>query len=297
MKKVIALITAGLVAVSLTAICSAIQLSDTNKDIEIVYGEYTGYRFNGPDAPIGEIDTAKIAKVKFYIKCPGLETIDEAIVELVYNSGTTNWIETEHDLNDGLIVEIDVPGVVAGDFFDAAIGTWNEAIEGTFSVEVLDSQGNVLGEGVYSNQPDEPDESTTTGEVGSKDGEPSETTTSESTASETETTTSEPDETTSTETSTSEELPKDGTTASDTTVTSELPKDGTVTSPDTTVTSPATSVTTVTTEGTGTVAGAQETELATNTAERNVATGSALVSVIIGTAISMMAVASTRKKR
>ena len=150
MKKVLALITAALMAVTLTTASAAIDYSGSNKDIDIVYGEFNGYRFNGPDAPGDGVDTSLIAAVKFYIKCPDLESIEQAVVSLVYNSGTTAWVEVEHDLNDGLIVDIDVPGVVAGDYFDAALGTWNEAVWGTFSVELLDANGQVIGEGVYT---------------------------------------------------------------------------------------------------------------------------------------------------
>ncbi|MCL2035822.1 MAG: hypothetical protein FWG83_00340 [Oscillospiraceae bacterium] len=155
MRKFIASITAGLISVLfLTTIASAIQFSPENKDIEIVYGEFTGYRFNGPEAPVG-VNTSQIAKVKFYIKCPDLETIEEAVVQLVFNSGSTGWVETEHDLNDGLIVEVEVDGVVEGDFFDAALGTWNEEVWGTFSVELLNSAGGVIGTPVYpDNEPE-----------------------------------------------------------------------------------------------------------------------------------------------
>lgn len=142
-------------AIMLTAfvtLTGAIEYSASNKDIDIVYGEFTGYRFYGPSAPHVEIDTSKIAAVKFYIKCPNLESIEDAMVEIAYNSGTTGWVDEEHDLNDGLILTMDVPGVVEGDFFDAAVGTWNSEIIGTFSVEVLDSDGEVLGIGVYSQQ-------------------------------------------------------------------------------------------------------------------------------------------------
>jgi hypothetical protein len=141
---------AAVLAITLTMTAGAVQFSETNKDIDIVYGDFAGYRFHGPDAPIGDIDTSRIATVKFYIKCPDLEDIDEAMVQLVFNSGTTGWVEIEHDLNDGLIVEMDVPGVVDGDYFDAALATWDEGVWGTFSVEVLDVNGEVIGVGVYS---------------------------------------------------------------------------------------------------------------------------------------------------
>jgi hypothetical protein len=211
-KRAIALFTAGLIVALaattlLTTVSSAIQFSDSNKDIEIVFEEFTGYRFYGPDAPIGEVDTGRIATVKFYIKCPDLETIEEAIVQLVYNSGTTGWQEIPHDLNDGLIVEIDVPGVVSGDFFDAALGTWNEEVQGTFSVEVLDSDGNVIGEGVYTNEvPEEPEVTApeSTEEVGPKEKDGT---------TEPESTVYEPEVTGEQTTESEPEQPKDGTIA------------------------------------------------------------------------------------
>jgi hypothetical protein len=174
MKRIIALTTAAIIAaltttLMLTVTTGAIQFSDTNKDIEILYGEFTGYRFNGPDAPGDGVNTAKIAKVKFYIKCPDLESIELAPVQLIYNSGTTGWVETDHDLNDGLIIEVDVPGVVEGDFFDAALGTWNEEITGTFSVELRDADDNVIGVGVYESTP-EPVTPPVTEEQGPKEG-------------------------------------------------------------------------------------------------------------------------------
>ena len=131
------MIAAGLLAAALTVTAGAeIQFSSTNKGIDIVYGEYTGFSFAGPESPLSdEINTGDIATVKFYIKCPDLEQIDTAIVLLAYNSGTTSWVQQEHDLNDGLIVEVDVSGVVEGDFFEAALTTWNEAVWGSFSVD------------------------------------------------------------------------------------------------------------------------------------------------------------------
>jgi hypothetical protein len=56
-------------------------------------------------------------------------------------------------LNNGLIVEIEITegGVSLDDFFEAALTTENQAVHGTYSVEVRDWRGNVLGEGVYGN--------------------------------------------------------------------------------------------------------------------------------------------------
>jgi len=169
MKVFTAVIAAGFIAAWLTGVSGAFQYSDSNKGIDIVYGDFAGYRFAAPNTPAEEdtgaqINTSEIAKVKFYIKCPDLEHIDVATVKLAYNSGTTNWVEIEHDLKDGLIVDMDVPGVVEGDFFDAGLGTWNEGVWGTFSVVAVDVEGNVLGSAIYGEgvtpEPPEPTEPT-----------------------------------------------------------------------------------------------------------------------------------------
>jgi hypothetical protein len=187
-KKVLAIITATIMILSLTVSISAIQYSDTVKDIEIVYGEFTGYRFHGPDSHVvDEIDTSKIAKVRFYIKCPDLEDIEDSTVLLAYNSGSTSWVETEHDLTDGLIVDVDVEGgVVEGDFFDAALATWSEEVHGTFSVEVVDANGNVLSEPIYGNNVNSVEEPTVPTEPTPTDGTPTDATPSPTDATPTE---------------------------------------------------------------------------------------------------------------
>jgi hypothetical protein len=301
MKRALAILTAGIIAavsttMLLTATTSAIQFSETNKDIEILYGEFTGYRFSGPEAPIGEVETADIAYVKFYIKCPDLETIEDAIVDLVFNSGTTSWVEEEHDLNDGLIVEIAVPGVVTGDFFDAALGTWSEEVTGTFSVELLNADKEVISESVYGGAASTPEETTAavTTQEPPKDG----------TAAE-ETTAGEPVETTAY--TGTEAPPKDGT-ATTVAGTEPPPKDGTYAA--TTVTAEATTMNTVAgaqeTEATDVTTSDEPTEPAVTTTPAvtaptdnvNPPTGnSALITLTIATAISGLAIATTKKRK
>jgi len=153
LRKIIAATVAALLtATTLILPTSAIEYSGSNIDIPITAGAYTGYRFFGPDSPHSHIDTSQIAYVKFYIKFPDLQYHEPANVVLAYNSGTTGWVSRTHDLNDGLIVQIELStgGIVAGDFFDAALSTDDYEIHGTYSVEVLDWNGAVLGEGVYS---------------------------------------------------------------------------------------------------------------------------------------------------
>ena len=141
----------GLITVSTAMNAGAVIYSETNKGIDIVYGEFTGYRFTGPDAPVSDIDSAEIKAVKFYIKVEEpVGDISGTIVELAYNSGSTGWVSKQHDLEDGLIVEIEVEGgVVTGDFFDAGLTTWNEGVSGTFSLEALDANDDILGIPVY----------------------------------------------------------------------------------------------------------------------------------------------------
>ena len=153
MRKLLSVTATAIATIATLAMStSALTYSDTNKDIEIVFGEYAGYRFYGPDAPVGMVDTSQIATVKFYIKVPEpIEDIEGAVVELAYNSGTTGWVDDEYDLNeDGLIIEMEVlGGVVEGDFFDVGLTTWSESLTGTYSVELLDSSGKVISEPVY----------------------------------------------------------------------------------------------------------------------------------------------------
>jgi hypothetical protein len=157
-KKIITSIVAiAIMTMALTVSVGAIQFSDSNRDIEIISGTYTGYRFFGPESPHSPIDTSNIAYVKFYIKFEDLQHHEPANVLLAYNSGTTGWVSRTHDLNDGLIVQIELTagGVAQDDFFEVALTTDNSAIHGTYSVEVRDWSGKVLGEGVYeSNIPE-----------------------------------------------------------------------------------------------------------------------------------------------
>jgi hypothetical protein len=136
---------------TLTITVNAIQFAQSNTNIEIIPGVYTGYRFFGPDSPHSVIDTTQIHYVKFYIKFEDLRHHEPANVLLAYNSGTTGWVTRQHDLNNGLIVEIEITsgGVSLDDFFEAALTTENESIRGTYSVEVRDVHGRVLGQGVY----------------------------------------------------------------------------------------------------------------------------------------------------
>ncbi|MCL1881685.1 MAG: hypothetical protein FWF76_05855 [Oscillospiraceae bacterium] len=157
LTKLVALAITAFAVATFTVVTGAIQFSETNVGIDIITGEYTGYRFFGPDSPHSPIDTTEIAAVKFYIKFDDLEHHEPAMVNLSYNSGTTAWVSVDHDLNDGLIVEIDITpgGVSLDDFFEVALFTDNPAIQGTFSVEIRDHDGEVLGEGVYGdNIPD-----------------------------------------------------------------------------------------------------------------------------------------------
>jgi|GEM_PF-3047405 len=149
-------ITAPAIALTL-AFCASLTVgaattfADTNREIEIVPGGHVGYQFVGSRSnPDITVDITKIAKVKYYIKCPELEWLGPAEVQLVFNSGTTGWSQAEtHDLHDGLIIERDVPQLAKGDYFEALLGTWNEEIAGTVSFEVLDTEGNVLGADIY----------------------------------------------------------------------------------------------------------------------------------------------------
>ena len=154
-KTIFSLAVATLIAVTATFGVSAAVYSDTNKNIDIIYGEFTGFKFSGEDAPGGGIDASEIAAVKFYLKIETpIEEIDTPFLELAYNSGTTDWVSKEYDLDDGLIVTMDLEETLSeDDFFEAGVITWNEGVTGTFSVEALDSSGNVLGNAIYDNTP------------------------------------------------------------------------------------------------------------------------------------------------
>jgi len=158
MLKKITAAFAGIImvfAIALTAAAEgaegAAEYADTNREIEIIPGKHVGYQFVGSSSnPDIIVDITKIAKVKYYIKCPELEWLGPAEVQLVFNSGTTGWSQAEmHDLHDGLIIERDVPKLAEGDYFEALLGTWNEEIAGTVSFEVLDADGNALGANIY----------------------------------------------------------------------------------------------------------------------------------------------------
>jgi hypothetical protein len=161
MKRFLAgIVAAALVLMTMTLSVGAISYSQSNIDIEIIPGTYTGYRFFGPESPHSHIDTTQIAAVKFYVKFEDLKHHEPSNVTLAYNSGTTGWVELVHDLNNGLIIEIELTagGVSQDDFFEAALSTEDYSIYGTYSVEILDYNDNVLGEGVYrSGNAPEPD--------------------------------------------------------------------------------------------------------------------------------------------
>jgi hypothetical protein len=150
-KIAVGILAVAIIATTLATSVGAIQFSDTNTGIAIVPGAYTGYRFFGPESPHSHINTTQIQYIKFYIMFEDLRHHEPANVLLIYNSGTTGWVTQQHDLNDGLIVEIEITtgGVSLDDFFEVALTTDNSAISGTWSVEVRDHRGQVLGEGVY----------------------------------------------------------------------------------------------------------------------------------------------------
>lgn len=158
-KITAALIAALIIASMLILPTGAIEFAGSNRDIAITPHTYTGYRFFGPDSPHSPIDTTQIASVKFYIKFEDLQNHEPAVVQLAYNSGTTGWVSRNHDLNDGLIVSVSVTGGVSqDDFFEVALSTENDAIHGTYSVELRSRNGAILGEGVYSNNITQADE-------------------------------------------------------------------------------------------------------------------------------------------
>ncbi|MCL1831613.1 MAG: hypothetical protein FWG45_01725 [Oscillospiraceae bacterium] len=160
MKKALAgAVMVVMLVCTMAGVVGAVDYSPGNIDIPIVTGVYKGYRFFEPESASADFETSAIASVRFYVKFEGLEHHEPAMVSLAYNSGTTGWVAQPHDLNDGLIIDIEVGGGVAeGDYFEAALSTDDPAINGTFSVEARDWDGNVLGTGVYdsgiTNEPD-----------------------------------------------------------------------------------------------------------------------------------------------
>jgi len=148
LKKTAATAAAGILAALIASPASAATtFAESNSHIEIIPNDHVGYQFVGGESnPDIVVDITKIAKVKYYIRCPDLEQLGPAEVQLVYNSGTTGWSQAEpHDLHDGLIIERDVPQLPEGDYFEALLGTWNEEIAGDVAFEVLDANGSVLG--------------------------------------------------------------------------------------------------------------------------------------------------------
>ncbi|MCL2633548.1 MAG: hypothetical protein FWD34_03430 [Oscillospiraceae bacterium] len=126
----------------------AVEFSETNRDVEIIVGGHVGYQFVGSESnPAFVVDITKIASVKYFIKVPeDLEHWGVTEVHLIYNSETTGWVADTHDLNDGLIIEIEIcDPLPAGDYFEAIFGTWDDNVTGTVSFEVYDSSGEVLG--------------------------------------------------------------------------------------------------------------------------------------------------------
>ncbi|MCL1789567.1 MAG: hypothetical protein FWG33_04340 [Oscillospiraceae bacterium] len=146
MRKLSAVLTASVFfAVTLmSAVGASPVYSESNRNIGILFGEFTGYKF----APADDIDPSEIAKLKYYIKVDEpIEDIMGTVIELAYHSDTTGWVNQNHDLEEeGLITEMDVePGITVDDFFEAGLINWNEGVTGTFSIELLDSDGNVIG--------------------------------------------------------------------------------------------------------------------------------------------------------
>lgn len=142
MKKITAVFAIAVIIAIMSLPAGAIIYSDTNRFIDIAYGEFAAYTF-GEEIE----DPSEIAAVKFYIRVETpIEEIGVPIVELGYNTDTTVWVTEEHNLDDGLIVTVDVEERAApDDEFTAGLITWSEEVTGTFSLEALDENGEIIG--------------------------------------------------------------------------------------------------------------------------------------------------------
>ncbi|MCL1902956.1 MAG: hypothetical protein FWF94_00875 [Oscillospiraceae bacterium] len=156
MKKIFVALIISVIVSSFIAGAGAstsVVYSDTNRNITILNGEFAGYKF----APADDVDPSQIAKIKYYIKVETpIEDLSGTTIELAYNSDTTGWVNLEHDLEDGLITEMDVESeITEDDLFEAGLINWNEGVTGTFSLELLDESGNVIGPSAIGEAPAE----------------------------------------------------------------------------------------------------------------------------------------------